>query len=60
MKTIEPEIQEKILDILPEDGSLALRLVAQLAANMILSIEGATIGSFVAELKENLEQYAGT
>lgn len=60
MRTIEPGIQEKILDTLPDDGPLALELMAQLVANMVLSINGADINTFIACLRRELDLYEET
>lgn len=60
VKTIEPEIQDKILVILPNDGPLSLKLMAQLTANMIISINDANVTDFIADLHYNLAQYEGT
>lgn len=60
MRTIEPDIQEAILDILPSDDDIAIRLVCQLLANMILSINGANINDAINEIKINLDEYQGT
>lgn len=60
MQTIEPDIQEAILDALPNDGSLALKLMAQLIANMLLSIKDANVNNFINDLKLNLQLYEGT
>lgn len=38
MTTIEPEIQEKILEILPSNGELAVIVLAQLFANVVMSV----------------------
>lgn len=54
---LEPEIQDAMLDILPEDGPLALSIMAQLSANMLTSINGANVDDFIADLKSNLETY---
>lgn len=58
--TVEPETQEKILDVLPEDGPLSLKIMAQLSANMILSIDNANIDDFIADLRKNMGEYQGT
>lgn len=58
--TIEPEIQEIILDALPSDGDRALEVMAQLTANMIISIKGANIITYIENLKHHLAQYEGT
>lgn len=42
MKTIQPEIQLAIIDILPDDGELALKIMCQMLANMILSVDDAS------------------
>ena len=60
MKTIEPDVQNKLLDILPEDGTLALKVINQLVANMIISIKDANINDFITELKSNIANYEGT
>lgn len=55
-----PDIQEKILDVLPSDGLIALGVMSQLTANMILSIKDANIDSFINNLKSDLALYEGT
>lgn len=55
-----PDVQEKILDALPSDGLIALGVMSQLTANMIISINGANINDFIADLKSNLALYEGT
>jgi hypothetical protein len=55
--TIEPEIQEQILNILPDDGPLALKIMCQLLANMIMSINHTKLGWVIAEIKTNLVNY---
>lgn len=55
--TIEPEIQEAILDILPGNGQKALLVIAQLAANMVLSIDGATIENFMLSVENYYRDY---
>jgi len=58
--TIEPDIQEAILDILPDSGPRALDVMAQLTANMIIEIKGANINDYVENLKKHLALYEGT
>lgn len=60
MQTIEPDIQEVILEALPEDGPLAMEVMCQLLANMILSIADASIDKTVERLKFHLADYEGT
>jgi hypothetical protein len=61
MRTIEPTIQESIVDILPQDYDLAMGLMCQLLANMMLSGDAPwDINKTIAELKANLAAYAGT
>jgi len=60
MKTIEADIQEMILKALPADGPLAMDLMCQLMANMILSITEASIDKTIARLKFHLAAYEGT
>lgn len=59
-QTIEPAIQEAILDILPADGPKAIELICQLLANMILSIDKANINDTIALLKGHLAAHEGT
>lgn len=59
-KTIEPDIQDAILTILPNDPTLALKVMAQLTANMIISINNANINSYIEDLKLQLASYEGT
>ena len=54
---IEPIIQDEILNILPNDGPLALALMAQLSANMLLSINGPSFDDFIADVRSNLNFY---
>ena len=60
MSTIEPDIQEAILDILPEDGQLATELMCQLLANMILSVPDTDINKISERIKAHLAAYEGT
>jgi len=60
METIEPDIQDAILDILPNDGPLAMRIMCQLLANMILSLEGSSINDVIELIRLNLAEYEGT
>lgn len=59
-KSIEPKIQDDILNILPDDGPLALKLMAQLTANIILSIKDANVNDYITDLKLQLALYEGT
>lgn len=58
--TLEPDIQEKILDILPNDGTLALKVMSQLTANMLISIKNANFVDYINNLKSDLALYEGT
>lgn len=60
MKTIEPDIQEAILKVLPADGTLAMDLMCQLVANMILSIDEAHLHQTIERIKFHLAAYEGT
>ena len=60
MIIIEPDIQEKILDILPDDGAKALNLMAQLTANMIISIDNANVKNYIESLHSHLASMEGT
>lgn len=60
MKTIEPDTQELILDVLPKDGLLALELMCQLLANMIISIDGASVTCAIDLIKFHVDEYEGT
>lgn len=60
MRTIETDIQEKIIDLLPADGMLALRIVCQLIANMIISIDGATLPQTLNQINYYFADYEGT
>ena len=60
MQTIEPDIQEAILDILPDDGLLAIRLMCQLLANMIISIRADNIDDVINHIRAELVSYEGT
>lgn len=55
--TIEPAIQEIILDALPREGNIALEIMAQLSANMVLSIPGAKIEWFLNLVHAHYEAY---
>lgn len=55
--TIEPGTQEEILKLLPDDGPEALKIMAQLIANMLLSIHGADLGLFIKDVQDNLAAY---
>jgi hypothetical protein len=55
--TIEPEIQEIILETLPDEGNTALEVMAQLSANMVLSIPGAKIDLFLNMVRAHYEAY---
>jgi hypothetical protein len=57
LKTIEPDIQEKIIDILPNDGPLALKVMAQLSANILLEVKGAELELFIKDIQDNFEVY---
>jgi hypothetical protein len=56
---IEPDIQEEILHILPDPPKLALRVMAQLTGNMLVSINGPTFEEYVADLKAQYLIYKG-
>jgi hypothetical protein len=56
-KTIKPDIQEAILCLLPDEGDLALCIMAQLLANMILSIKDANAQAVVDLIWLNLNCY---
>jgi hypothetical protein len=60
MTTIEPEIQEKILDILPNDYNTSIDLICQLLANMMLCANGSTWVEIENKIKLNLAEYEGT
>jgi len=60
MEIIEPDIQEIILDILPSNGQLAMELMCQLTANMILSIPNSNINNVIERIKFYLAEYEGT
>jgi hypothetical protein len=58
---IERDCQEAILDILPEDGGTALAVMAQLSANMIISILDASdekLELFIKALRAEHSAYA--
>lgn len=54
---IKPDIQGKILDILPDDGPLALKVMAQLSANMLSSIDDADLDIYIQDIQNNLKVY---
>jgi len=58
LTTIEPEIQDAILDILPNDPAIALDVMAQLSANMLVSIP-ADLDKFIENLKIRFAAYKG-
>ena len=61
MPTIEPFLQEAILNSLPNDYDLAMSLMCQLLANMMLS--GNTpwdMTKVTDRLRAELDAYAGT
>lgn len=61
MQTIKPHIQEVILNALPDDYDLAMEVMCQLMANLMLC--GDTpwgINKTTTKLKDNLDAYAGT
>ena len=60
MRTIKPDIQNAILDILPDDGPLATRLMCQLLANMIISIGEDNIDDVINRIRLELASYEGT
>ena len=60
MKTIERDIQEAILKLLPANGPLAIELMCQLIANMILNIDEAHLHQTIERIKFHLAEYEGT
>lgn len=60
IKFIQPDIQETILNILPDYGPNALNLMAQLTANMLISIDGANINDYIVSLNNHLVSMEGT
>lgn len=44
-------VQAAVLDCLPDDGPEALKIMAQLTANMILSINDLTLEEYIIELR---------
>lgn len=61
MPTIEPIIQETILDILPNDYNHAMCLMCQLMANMMLSGDSPwDIVKVCRQIKADLAAYEGT
>lgn len=59
MQTIEPKAQETILDVLPDDGNLAIEVMCQLLANMILSVPS-NLPKVTERIKFYIDDYAGT
>lgn len=57
-EAIEPDIQDTILTALPGDGPLALEVMAQLSANMVLSIRGADLESFIERVRHHYISYS--
>lgn len=55
--TIEPDTQQIILDALPNEGNIALEVMAQLSANMILSIPGMKLDLFLGMVRAHYEAY---
>ena len=61
MPTIEPILQEAILDILPNDYDLAMCLMCQLLANMMLSGDGSwPVQRITQQITCELAAYEGT
>lgn len=60
MQTIEPDIQEAILTMLPNDYNTSVSLMCQLLANIMLSGDGMSLDYVVAEIKANVAAYEGT
>lgn len=60
MQTIEPGVQNLILNALPDDGPLALEVMCQLLANLILSIDGASVPSAIERIMFHVDEYEGT
>jgi hypothetical protein len=57
MQTLEPDIQEKIITMLPEDGELAILVLAQLFANVVMSVNGMNINAAVDMIMVNWKSY---
>ena len=57
MNIIERDCQDKILDILPNNPQLALKVMAQMVANMMLSIDDANFEDFSADVKYNIDAF---
>lgn len=55
--TICPDIQEEIVNMLPDNGHTALKVMAQLCANMLLSIKDADLGLFIKDIQDNFALY---
>jgi hypothetical protein len=60
MKIIESNIQDIILQVLPADGPLAIELMCQLLANMILAIRGPSVEDVVTSIHKHLDFYNRT
>lgn len=60
MQTIEPDIQEAILTMLPDDYKTSVRLMCQLLANIMLSGDGMSLDYVISEIKVNVAAYEGT
>ena len=61
METIEPDTQETIIAVLPNNYDISMSIMCQLIANMMLS--GDTpwdINKVTREIMINLDAYAGT
>lgn len=60
MTAIEPDIQEAILLMLPEDYDLSIELLCQLLANIMLSGKGASYETVTTYIKTHVASYEGT
>lgn len=56
---IEPDIQEEIVNLLPDSLDTSLKLLAQLTGNMLVESKTMTIDAYIAELKSQYLIYKG-
>lgn len=60
METIESDIQEQILNILPDDYETSVNLMCQLLANIMLSGKGVPFYVITNKIKNHVIAYQGT
>lgn len=57
VRTIEADIQEKILNILPDNYETALEIMAQLSANICLSGKCFDVEAFCNKIRKHYNKY---